>query len=69
MADVTEVPVTTAIARERCRTAVFASMRQEKNRPRSDLKREGEEGKGLEMIRKGKNELDPFRSEQTEGVP
>ena len=35
----------------------------------SRSKREGEEGKGLETIRKGKNELDPFGSDQTEGFP
>ena len=29
----------------------------------------GRSQQGLEMIRKGKNELDPFGSEQTEGVP
>ena len=29
----------------------------------------GRSRQGLETIRKGKNELDPFGSEQTEGVP
>ena len=29
----------------------------------------GRSWQGLEIIRKGKNELDPFKSEQTEGVP
>jgi len=29
----------------------------------------GRSRQGLETIRKGKNELDPFESEKTEGVP
>ena len=29
----------------------------------------GRSRQGLEMIRKEKNELDPFGSEQTEGIP